>query len=198
MANSKFDETVILFFLLLALIGGYFHLDDAAYRSTPNVASIASGSEKSAPFNLLAEPRTLPELHIVDGSGAAFTLADIPDRAVVLSVWATWCIPCRTEVRELARLQESLGGTHFEVVALSVDQGGIRHVRAFLRQAGLDGLNVYVDRAGYVVRDLNLIGLPTTLLIDRSGREVGRALGPTDWDREQIRAAIERVINQAP
>jgi hypothetical protein len=71
-------------------------------------------------------------------------------------------------------------------------------VHGFLRKAGLDGLRIYVDRAGYVVRDLNLIGLPTTSLIDRSGREVGRAVGPTDWNREDVRAAVERAIDQAP
>lgn len=199
MAIPTFDRNVVLFLLLLGLVGGYFrYKDEAVYRSAPNVASITAGSEKSALFSLLAEPRALPELHMIDGTGAAFNLAEIPDRVVVFSVWATWCIPCRAEVRQLARLQESLGSSHFEVVALSVDQGGIRQVRSFLRKAGLDGLNVYVDRSGYVVRDLSLIGLPTTLLIDRSGREVARAVGPTDWSREDVRAALERVVNQAP
>lgn len=199
MAIPTFDRNVVLFLLLLGLVGGYFrYKDEAEYRSTPYVASITAGSEKSAPFSLLTEPRALPELHIIDGTGAVLTLADMPDRTVVFSIWATWCVPCRTELRELVRLQESLRGSHFEVVALSVDQGGIRQVRSFFRKAGLDGLNVYVDRSGYAVRDLNLIGLPTSLLIDRSGREVARAVGPTDWSREDVRAALERVVNQAP
>ena len=109
-SDNEWNVAGVLFLLLLGLVGGYFrYKDEAVYRSTPYVASITADSENSAPFSLLTEPRALPDLHIIDGTGAVFTLADMPDTAVVFSVWATWCVPCRTELRELAGLLRSGG-----------------------------------------------------------------------------------------
>ncbi len=98
----------------------------------------------------------------------------------------------------LGRLQAKLGGEGFEVVALSVDQRGAATVRAFYKDVGIHGLGVYLDTSGYVVRDLNLIGIPTTLLIDRDGRELGRAIGPAEWDSPEIVTLIKRIVVAPP
>jgi thiol-disulfide isomerase/thioredoxin len=126
------------------------------------------------------------------------TLADFHGKVVLLTVWATWCHPCEAEVRQLARLQSTLGGDSFAVVALSIDQGGLAHVQSFYEQAGVSQLGLYVDSAGYIVRDLNIVGIPTALLIGRDGREVARAVGPIDWDSAEVITTIERVLYPAP
>ena len=193
---TKFDNNVVAFFFLLAFVGAlsrYTH--EPANRSFPNVASIYSSSEEASPLTVLSTPRVVPELHVVDGNGAAVTLADFRGKVVLLNVWATWCTPCKAEIRHLAKLQATLGGDAFEVVALSVDQGGAAHVQSFYEQLGIGQLGLYVDRAGYIVRDLNIIGIPTALLIGRDGREVGRAVGPIDWDSEEAMSTIDRVLN---
>ena len=58
-------------------------------------------------------------------SGATRTLADYRGQVVLLNVWATWCVPCRTEMPTLDRLQASLGGADFEVAPVSIDRGGL-------------------------------------------------------------------------
>lgn len=196
---TRFDANVIGFILLLGVIGGLYRFareqDD---RFPPNVAQVTSSSEKTSPLALLEEPHALPELRFVNGDGATLTLADFSGKVVLLNIWATWCVPCRTEMPTLARLQTKLGGAGFEVVALSIDQGGVAKVQAFYEEIGIHSLNVYVDISGYVVRNLNIVGVPTTLLIDQNGRELARAIGPAEWDNPEIVSLIKRIAVAPP
>ena len=196
---TKFDANVIGFILLLGVVGGlYRFVHGPAIRSSPYVASITSPSADASPFGLLHEPRALPVLRFENGDGAALTLADFRGKVVLLNSWAAWCIPCRKEMPTLGRLQAKLGGKGFEVVALSVDQRGAAAVWAFYEDTGIHGLAVYVDRSGYAVGALNLMGIPTTLLIDRDGRELGRAVGPAEWDSPEIVILINRIVVAPP
>jgi thiol-disulfide isomerase/thioredoxin len=102
---------------------------------------------------------------------------------VLLNVWATWCTPCRKEMPALDRLQQQLGGRDFEVVALSIDRGGNPAVAAFYREMDLRALAVYVDPTSEATSTLRTVGIPTTLLVDRQGRELWRKTGPAEWDR---------------
>ncbi len=158
----------------------------------------ASSSEPTAGLTLLEEPRAMPKLRFANGAGAAMSLADFRGRVVLLNIWATWCVPCRKEMPTLDRLQEKLGGSQFEVVVLSIDQGGAAAVQSFYGDIGVRRLGVYVDTSGKVARDLNIVGLPTTLLIDREGRERARLIGPAVWDSPEIVSAIKSVVDAPP
>ncbi len=146
------------------------------------------------PFDLLDPPRPLPELRFVDGEGRPLTLADFRGKVILLNIWATWCIPCLREMPTLDRLQAKLGGPRFEVVVLSIDIGGIPVVEKFYRALKLDSLGIYVDKTLRVKRDLGIVGIPTTLLIDRQGREIGRYSGPAEWDSKEAMKAIRRYL----
>ena len=146
------------------------------------------------PFDLLDPPRPLPELRFVDGEGRPLTLADFRGKVILLNLWATWCIPCLREMPTLDRLQAKLGGPHFEVVVLSIDIGGLPVVEKFYRALKLKALGIYVDKTLRVQRDLGIVGIPTTLLIDRQGREIGRFAGPAEWDSKEAIKAIRRYL----
>jgi len=83
-------------------------------------------------------------------------------------------------------LQAKLGGPDFEVVALSIDQDGIAAVRKFYQEVGIKHLRIYNDPTADATARLNILGIPATLLVDRAGREVGRALGPAEWDAPDV------------
>jgi thiol-disulfide isomerase/thioredoxin len=123
-----------------------------------------------------ARARELPQLRFTDENGAATSLAAFRDRVVLLNVWATWCAPCREEMPALDRLQAALGGPHFEVVAVSIDAGGLPVVQAFFRQTGVKHLHPYFD-AFHDAATLIATGIPITLLVDRNGREAGPQAG---------------------
>jgi len=145
-----------------------------------------------------AAPKPVPELRFIDGAGRPRLLRDFRGKAVLLNLWATWCVPCRKEMPALDRLQARLGGSGFQVVPLSIDKKGLLAVQAFYTELGLTSLAVFVDASGSSVREVSAPGLPTTLLLDALGRELGRALGAKEWDAEAVVAEIEQRIGRAP
>jgi thiol-disulfide isomerase/thioredoxin len=145
-------------------------------------------------FVLRDAPAPVPELQFTDGEGNPQKLADFRGKVVLLNVWATWCPPCRKEMPTLDRLQAALGGPHFEVVALSIDRGGAEVVKKFYAEIGIQRLAIHIDtssKAGFV---LAAAGLPTTLLIDAQGQELGRLIGPAEWDAPEMVAFLRSII----
>lgn len=93
----------------------------------------------------------------------------------------------------LDRLNAKRGGADFEVVALSIDRDTAL-VESFYEEFGIETLRGYFDPSAQAPNLLRAPGVPTTLLIDRNGREIGRALGPAAWDGEQVEALIDRTL----
>lgn len=137
---------------------------------------------------------TVPEVAFLDADGNERSLEDFQGRVVVLNLWATWCAPCRKEMPSLDRLQASLGSDEFEVVALAVDRGDLSKVLNFYDEIGIENLAIYHDSSAKAGRTLRAPGLPTTLIIDREGKEVGRVLGDAEWDGEDVATLLEAVI----
>jgi thiol-disulfide isomerase/thioredoxin len=140
-------------------------------------------------------PRRLPamELTALDDGSAALALEELGGPAVV-NLWATWCAPCRHEMPALDRLQAAMGSDKFEVVALSLDKDGVDKARKFLGEIKVSHLNFYIDPTGREGFNLKPVGLPTTLLIDAEGREIGRLAGPAEWDSEAAKALISAQL----
>jgi thiol-disulfide isomerase/thioredoxin len=141
-------------------------------------------------------PRPVPELRFVDGSGRQRSLADFRGRAILLNVWAPWCEPCRDELDSLDGLQARLGGPDFEVVALSLDPNGPGGVGRYYARHGVRALGVYVDPNVAAARVLGARGIPTTLLIDKEGREVGRTVGAASWGGRYVIEDIQRRLGR--
>jgi hypothetical protein len=97
----------------------------------------------------------------------------------------------------LDQLQQKLGGPGFEIVALSIDAGGAAAVKQFYDEIGIRALAIYVDPASRGMGALGLVGIPTTLLIDRQGREVARRTGPAEWDGAEAVRMIEGYLGGA-
>lgn len=145
-------------------------------------------------LQLHPSPAGLPTVRFQDERGQDVTLSDFSGRVVLLNVWATWCPPCRDEMPALDALQRALGDTEFEVVAIATDTTGVASVRRFYERLGIRSLAVYVDSNSTVATRLRVAGLPTTLLVDREGREIGRTTGPADWDGEGARSLLLRYV----
>lgn len=142
----------------------------------------AAAAEAPQNFAVLETPAAVPAISFADATGQPRTLADYSGKVVLLNIWATWCGPCRKEMPTLDRLQAKLGGPDFEVVALSVDRGGPELVKKFFAETGVTHLALNIDTSAKAMFALGTVGLPTTLLIDRDGKEIGRLIGPAEWD----------------
>jgi thiol-disulfide isomerase/thioredoxin len=159
-----------------------------ALLATLGLAAPAGAGET---FELVTkEPEPVPAISFTDRAGNEATLERYRGRLVVLNLWATWCVPCREEMPALDRLQAAVAKDNVTVVALAVDRGGAQAVDVFLAETPVEHLDVVIDQSARSARQLRAPGLPTTLVIDREGREIARVLGLALWDSD---AAIERI-----
>ncbi|MFA9388094.1 MAG: TlpA family protein disulfide reductase [Methyloceanibacter sp.] len=159
-------------------------------------ASPLKGLNKGAmaAFLVRSKPLDLPDFSLVNGDGATISLADLGGKVVLLNIWATWCVPCREEMPQLNDLQAALGGKDFEVVAVNIDKGGPAKARKFLEETKAADLTLYTDPTGKLFSKLRAVGMPTTLLIDRDSKEIGRLVGPADWASAEAKRLIRAAI----
>jgi thiol-disulfide isomerase/thioredoxin len=158
----------------------------------------AGAQQPPKSFVIHEAPMPVGAIRFADGQGRVLSLADFRGKVVLLNVWATWCAPCRTEIPALAHLNAELGGAELAVVAVSIDHGGIESVRRLLAELGTHNLEMYIDTSGQVMRTVRAIGLPTSLVIDREGRELGRISGAAEWDAPETIEFLQHVVNASP
>ncbi len=164
----------------------------AATETASGRQGLAVGDMLTFVFRKTPEP--IADFTFEDGRGAKKTLADWKGKVVLLNLWATWCAPCRHEMPSLDRLQKQLGGKDFEVIALSVDRQGAGPSQKFLDDIKVEKLALYIESTSKSLGTLKATGLPTTILIDRDGREIGRLAGPAEWDGADAVRLIESVL----
>ena len=156
------------------------------------LAPLAKGD--LAALTVASEPRRAEQFAFQREDGGKLTLADFRGRAVLLNLWATWCVPCRAEMPALDRLQAAKGDQAFEVVAVNVDTARLERRAAFLDSIGVKSLARFSDPSGDAFetlrRDGKALGLPVTLVIDKDGCEVGAVEGGIKWDSAEAQALV--------
>jgi thiol-disulfide isomerase/thioredoxin len=147
------------------------------------IAPLAHG--EVAAVTMATKGLQLPDLAFDDADGKPRKLSEWRGKTVLVNLWATWCVPCRKEMPALDALEGKLGGPAFEVVAVNIDTRDPEKPRAWLKEVGVGRLGYYADPGAKVFHDLKTMGraagMPTTLLVDPSGCEIGTMAGPAEW-----------------
>jgi thiol-disulfide isomerase/thioredoxin len=138
-------------------------------------------------------PLPPPDVTFTDAEGAMHGLAEFAGKVVVVNLWATWCQPCIAELPSLAALARRGAAAGIVVLAVSSDSGGAAAVQRYYAAHGIEGLSVWLDPLGDAARALGARGIPTTLIIDRRGRQRARLEGSADWASDAALAAIEKA-----
>ncbi|WGS21088.1 MULTISPECIES: TlpA disulfide reductase family protein [unclassified Bradyrhizobium] len=164
--------------------------------ATTLVATLHMSNAAEAPKNfvLLDKPTPIATISFNDAGGHTRSLADFSGKVLLVNIWATWCVPCRKEMPALDRLQATLGGAGFEVIPVSIDRGGMETIGKFYNEIGVHNLAMYSDSSGQVLHQVRALGLPTTLLVSRAGQEIGRIVGPAEWDAPEIAEFLKPYI----
>jgi peroxiredoxin len=154
----------------------------------------ADGAAPAMPLS--SRTAMAPDFALRDLDGARRDLASFRGRVVLLSFWATWCLPCRTEILSMAGLHQHYKDYGLEVVAVSSDVQGAEVVQPFLTRFHLS-FTTLLDATGQVTRLYGVTSLPTTYLLDREGRLVTVAIGGYDWGKADTRALITSLLDPA-
>lgn len=163
------------------------------------LAPLARG--EVAAVKVARSPLKVPDIAFHDAAGKPVTLADFKGRTVLLNLWATWCVPCRTEMPSLDALEQRLGGPDFQVVAVNIDTRDPEKPKAFLNEIGVKRLAYFADGNAKSFQDLKAIGrafgMPTTLLVDPAGCEIGSIAGPAEWASEDAVKLIKAALGKS-
>jgi thiol-disulfide isomerase/thioredoxin len=156
----------------------------AAVSLSKKIAPLAHG--EVAALTMASTPLQLPDLTFEDAAGKQRKLSEWRGHTILLNLWATWCVPCRKEMPALDRLQAKLGSKDFQVVAVNIDTRDPEKPKNFLKDAKLTKLDFFSDDKAKVFQDLKSIGkalgMPTSVLVDPQGCEIGTIAGPAEWD----------------
>jgi thiol-disulfide isomerase/thioredoxin len=183
--------------MMRALATGIY-LAAAALASAPAsaadwsaVEALRDGDMKKLVFHESPEP--LPEIDIVDEADAPRALSDYRGQWVVLNFWATWCAPCRKEMPTLAALQERFADAPVAVVTVATGRNSVQGIRRFFEEVGVDNLPQYRDPNQKLAREMAVLGLPITVIVDPEGREIARLRGDAHWDSDSAVAILEAL-----
>lgn len=156
-------------------------------------AFAASGCTKhDAPA---VEGKAAPDFTLNDLSGRPVQLSALKGKVVLLNFWATWCPPCREEIPSMIRLNQAMQGKAFQMLAVSIDEGGREAVDSFFKRGGA-ALPALLDTDGKVARRYGTTGVPETFIIDAEGVIRKKVIGAMDWSSPEVLSALDDIIGR--
>ena len=176
----------------LAILAGIASLPFAFWKVRETLAPYLTSTPL---LQIHKTPIPVQPVSFAHSNGQQRSFSDFKGKHILVNVWATWCPPCRKEMPGLDRLQEKLGPiAEPEIVAISVGPVSFDQLRAFYSVIGIRNMAIYRGNEADIFQALGIVGLPTTLLIDRDGQEIGRLIGPTVWDAPEIVAQLSSLV----
>ena len=151
---------------------------------------VASGCSKHD--EPAVEGKAAPDFTLKDLSGRPVQLSSLKGKVVLVNFWATWCPPCREEVPSLVRMNQAMQGKPFQLLAVSIDEGGKDAVTGFFRSTG-STLPALLDTDGAVSRRYGTTGVPETFVIDTKGVIMKKVVGGLDWSAPAVLAALDEL-----
>ncbi|MFQ3184114.1 MAG: thiol-disulfide isomerase/thioredoxin [Alteromonas macleodii] len=128
--------------------------------------------------------------------GSNLTLAAFEGSYVVLNFWATWCAPCRKEIPHLSELENEFRGKGLQVVTIATGTNQQPAMERFFQEIGVDNLPLHTDANSALARDMGVVGLPVTLIIDPQGQEIARLIGDADWAGDSAKSILTALLEE--
>ncbi len=163
-----------------------------AYADMSEISEMRVGDMKKLNFH--SEAQTVSANEYIKDDGSTGTLADHTGKVVLLNFWATWCAPCRKEMPMLSELQTELGGESFEVVTLATGRNAPPAMKKFFSDINVGNLPLHRDPKQKIARDMAVLGLPITVILDKDGAEIARLRGDADWASDNAKDILRAVI----
>lgn len=151
-------------------------------------------SSKKSAGTAAVEKSPAPDVSLVAlSNGSALKLSDLKGKVVLLNFWATWCPPCREEIPSMMKLNSAMAGKPFQMVAVSIDEGGKPAIEAFFKESGMS-LPTYLDASGASSKSYGITGVPESFIIDKQGVIVKKVVGGVSWDAPEVISFLEGLM----
>lgn len=161
-------------------------------QADPALEALREGDMKKLMFH--SAPQAVPSTAFIDEAEAEHSLEQFRGKYVVLNFWATWCAPCRHEMPMLSNLQTEFQSDAFEVVTIATGRNSLTGMRKFFEEIQVDNLPLYRDPRQRLAREMAVLGLPITVILDPEGREIARMRGDAEWDSDSAKAIIAALL----
>ncbi|MFC3613074.1 TlpA disulfide reductase family protein [Lutimaribacter marinistellae] len=180
--------------LLLALV--YTALAAGANAGEVDRAALEAMREGSMKkLVILPDPLAVSDAPFqIEDDGGEARLSDYAGKYVLVNFWATWCAPCRKEMPMLAALQDEFGGEKFEVLTIATGRNSPTGIAKFFDEIEVSNLPRHQDPGMKLAREMRVLGLPVTVILNPEGQEIARMLGDADWDSESARSIIAALV----
>ena len=162
------------------------------------ILPLAACTKADAPKKgtVAAEKSPAPDVSVTAlANGSTLKLSDLKGKVVLLNFWATWCPPCREEIPSMMKLNSIMAGKPFQMVAVSIDEGGKPAIEAFFKESGFS-LPTYLDESGASAKSYGITGVPESFIIDKQGVLVKKIIGGFSWDSPETVLFLEGLMKQ--
>jgi len=196
--NARTILIAIFMFLIIGGVGAVLYRATAQHQiaGEPKDLDFETAAARLGGFSPLSDTPLIPNVKMFDEGGATVTFEAFRGKVVLFNLWATWCPPCIREMPDLDALQQDFSGRDFIVVPVASGKQGREEPAEFLRDRGLMALTTYYDPGSLFLRMFDVETLPTTFLIDKTGKMRGGVLGLADWHSDEAKDIIEALLNE--
>ena len=135
---------------------------------------------------LIKSPKKYKEVIFKDINQKNVNLDDFKGKLVILNFWATWCAPCKEEMPSLDVLQSNSKFSNLKIFPINVGQEEITKSESFFKKLNIKNLDIYIDAPITLAKKFSLRGVPTTILLNKEGKEFARIMGSIDFNNEEF------------
>ena len=122
----------------------------------------------------------------LDKNEQKINIKEFNGNLILLNFWATWCEPCKEEMPSLDRLQSNENLNNLKVFAINISQESVKKVDIFFRDLNIKNFEPYFDAPTTLAKTFSLRGVPTSILINKKGKEFARIIGSIDFDDKKF------------
>ena len=158
----------------------------------PALEELREGTMRKLIFH--SEPMDVTDQTFTAEDGSEMTLADLKGKYSVVNFWATWCAPYRHEMPSLNALQNEFGGETFQVITIATGRNNPAGINRFFEEEEIDALPKHTDPKQFLARNMAVLGLPVSVILNPEGQEIARLRGDAEWFSDSAQAIIAALI----
>ena len=154
--------------------------------------NLYAGTDISKNIVIHDNPLIIKELKFKDINLQDVDLTNKKGKIMIINFWASWCVPCKREMPSLEKLAQNF--PEISVYAINMEKPNKLRASDFFKSIGITSLDIYFDPDFKLVKTFKMRGLPTSILIDKDGREFGRVVGEVDFNSKEFIKLLEKYI----